>query len=322
MSSVRDIDIPPSLIPYKRRSFPYSTYDFYLVPSFSFLWPSSSSFSLNFHGEPTWHLPISCIVWTLARYLWLFSGGRSGVSCQRFDHLVTSSWEGWNLSENLQCWASYFLKCLLKKLLQKNGCNIQMPTPNVVNKMLAFEMIFRANNILPDFFVFKFFFRFSATDDKFTFSARRGGHFVVPNGKTPKNSQEKWLWINRERVGQGHYRVNNISDVIPKLFPHNQAITNFLKMIQVIPEGRCQSSEVLLSVLEWVMPGVHEGRCQSSIPLLTVSAFNLALFSSLLCFTYLLTSKYFYCFGRCRVSNVNGQCSTSTISGEVWASRR
>ena len=38
-----------------------------------------------------------------------------------------------------------------------------MLTPNAVNKVVAFEMICWANGVLPYFFIFKFFFRFSAT---------------------------------------------------------------------------------------------------------------------------------------------------------------
>ena len=68
-----------------------------------------------------------------------------------------------------------------------------MLTPSAVNKMVAFEMIFQANNILPDFFFFKLFFRFSATGDKYTFSARRGGYILVLDSKTPKNWQDMWL---------------------------------------------------------------------------------------------------------------------------------
>ncbi|CAI9303850.1 unnamed protein product [Lactuca saligna] len=39
------------------------------------------------------------------------------------------------------------------ELLQKNGCGIQMLTSNVVNKMVAFESIWRANGVPPTSFV-------------------------------------------------------------------------------------------------------------------------------------------------------------------------
>ncbi|CAI9285482.1 unnamed protein product [Lactuca saligna] len=42
------------------------------------------------------------------------------------------------------------------ELLQKHGCSIQILTPNSLNNMVAFEMIYRANDILPDYFVFLF----------------------------------------------------------------------------------------------------------------------------------------------------------------------
>lgn len=128
-----------------------------------------------------------------------------------------------------------------EELLQKNGCSIQMLTPSAVNKMVAFEMIFRANNILPDFFFFKFFFRFSATGDKYTFSTHHGGYILVLDSKTPKNWQDMWLWINHEWVGRGHYRANNMSDVTPNLFPHNHITADLLKMIQVTPDEYSES---------------------------------------------------------------------------------
>ncbi|CAI9271367.1 unnamed protein product [Lactuca saligna] len=61
-----------------------------------------------------------------------------------------------------------------EEVLQKDGCSLQMLTPNTVNKVVAFEMICRANGYVLDYFVFKFFFRFCLTSDKCTFSARRG----------------------------------------------------------------------------------------------------------------------------------------------------
>lgn len=45
-----------------------------------------------------------------------------------------------------------------EELLHHNRCSIQMLTPNMVHKMLAFEMIFWVDGIIPDFFIFKFFF--------------------------------------------------------------------------------------------------------------------------------------------------------------------
>ena len=56
-----------------------------------------------------------------------------------------------------------------KEVLHKDGCNIQMLTPNAVNKVVAFEMICRANGYLPNYFVFKYFFRFCCTSDKSRF---------------------------------------------------------------------------------------------------------------------------------------------------------
>lgn len=79
-----------------------------------------------------------------------------------------------------------------EELLCRNGSNVQMLTPSTVHKMVAFEMICRANDIVPDFF----FFRFVATGDKYTFSARRGGHNLVRDSKPPKNMQDKWLCVN------------------------------------------------------------------------------------------------------------------------------
>ncbi|CAI9290307.1 unnamed protein product [Lactuca saligna] len=69
----------------------------------------------------------------------------------------------------------FLLTDFQEEVLQKDGCSLQMLTPNAVNKVVAFEMICRANGYLMDYIVFKFFFRFCATGDKCTFSIRRGG---------------------------------------------------------------------------------------------------------------------------------------------------
>lgn len=67
---------------------------------------------------------------------------------------------------------------------------------NVVKKIVPFKMIFRAHDPLPGFYIIKSFFCFSATGDKFTFSAPRGGHVLVPDGKNVKKWHDKWLWVN------------------------------------------------------------------------------------------------------------------------------
>ncbi|CAI9297787.1 unnamed protein product [Lactuca saligna] len=120
-----------------------------------------------------------------------------------------------------------------EEVLQKEGCSIRMLTPNTVNKIVAFEMICRANGVLPDYFVFKFFFRFCCTGDKCTFFVQQGGHTLVPDGKTPKNWQDKWLWVNHGLAGSRRYRANSFADLTPKLFPHNQSVADLLKNIQV-----------------------------------------------------------------------------------------
>ncbi|CAI9279071.1 unnamed protein product [Lactuca saligna] len=122
------------------------------------------------------------------------------------------------------------------ELLQKNRCSIKMLTLNAVNKMVAFKMFCWANNILPNSFVFKFFFWSSATRDNFMFSTDRGGHVLVPNSKNPKKWQDKWLWVNRERVSYGHYRANEMSNFTHKLFPHNQVTDEILKTFQFVTD--------------------------------------------------------------------------------------
>ncbi|CAI9281731.1 unnamed protein product [Lactuca saligna] len=82
-----------------------------------------------------------------------------------------------------------------------------------------------------DYFVFKFFFRLCITGDKCTISVWRGGHALVPDGCTPKNWKDKWLWMNQELVGSGRYRANAFSDTIPKLFHHNQGVADYLKSV-------------------------------------------------------------------------------------------
>ncbi|CAI9296339.1 unnamed protein product [Lactuca saligna] len=66
----------------------------------------------------------------------------------------------------------FLLTDFQEEVLQKDGVSLQMLTPNAVNKVVAFEMICRANGYLPDYFVFKLFFRFCVTGDKYIFSVR------------------------------------------------------------------------------------------------------------------------------------------------------
>ncbi|CAI9292753.1 unnamed protein product [Lactuca saligna] len=73
-----------------------------------------------------------------------------------------------------------------EEVLQKDGYSVQMLTPNIVNNVVAFEMICRTNGYLPDYFVFKYFFRFCCIGDKYTFFVRQRGHTLVPDGRTPK----------------------------------------------------------------------------------------------------------------------------------------
>ncbi|CAI9268695.1 unnamed protein product [Lactuca saligna] len=40
-----------------------------------------------------------------------------------------------------------------EEILWRNGCSVQMLTPGVFHKIVAFEMICRANGIVPDYFV-------------------------------------------------------------------------------------------------------------------------------------------------------------------------
>ncbi|CAI9286500.1 unnamed protein product [Lactuca saligna] len=131
-----------------------------------------------------------------------------------------------------------------EEVLRKEVCSIHMLSPNVVNKVVVFEMICRANGVLPDYFVFKYFFRFCCTCDKCTFSIRQGGHTLIPDGKTPKNWQDKWLWVNHGLAGSGRYHANSFTNLTPKLFPHNQSVAGLLKNIQVTPEDY---SKVLLA---------------------------------------------------------------------------
>ncbi|CAI9281232.1 unnamed protein product [Lactuca saligna] len=121
------------------------------------------------------------------------------------------------------------------------GSSILSPPPG---KVVAFEMICRANGYLLDYFVFKYFFRFCWTGDKFMFSVRRDGHTLVLDDRTPKNWQDRWFWVNHGLVGSGRYCANTFADTTPKLFPHNQGMADFLKNIQVSPEDY---SEALLS---------------------------------------------------------------------------
>lgn len=124
-----------------------------------------------------------------------------------------------------------------EELLRRNGCNVQMLTPNAFHKMVDLKMICLANGIIPYFFVFKYYFQFGATGDKYTIYACRGGHNLVLESKTPKNWQEKLLWVNQELLGRETFQENNFSNVILKLFPYNQTTADFLKTLQVDADG-------------------------------------------------------------------------------------
>lgn len=78
-----------------------------------------------------------------------------------------------------------------EEMLWPNGYSVQMLTPGAIHKRVDFEMICRANGIVPDYFVFNFFFRCAPTNDKYTFFAHRGGHNLVLDNKSPKNWQDK-----------------------------------------------------------------------------------------------------------------------------------
>lgn len=71
-----------------------------------------------------------------------------------------------------------------------------------------------------------------------------GWNALVPDGRTPKNWQDKWLWVNQGLVRSGRYRANAFADTIPKLFPHNQGVADYLKSVQVTVEDY---SKALLS---------------------------------------------------------------------------
>ncbi|CAI9281334.1 unnamed protein product [Lactuca saligna] len=120
-----------------------------------------------------------------------------------------------------------------EEILRRSGCNVQMLTPGAVHKIVAFEMICRANGIVPNYLIFKFFFQFVATNEKYTFSARRASHDLVLDNKPPKNWQDKWLWVNQDLLGWEYHRTNALSDVTPKLFPHNQETADFLCTLHV-----------------------------------------------------------------------------------------
>ncbi|CAI9268435.1 unnamed protein product [Lactuca saligna] len=131
--------------------------------------------------------------------------------------------------------------------LKSFDARLHLPLTDFQEEVVAFEMICSANGVLPDYFVFKYFFSFCCTRDKCTSSVRRGGHTLVPDGKIPKNRQGKWLWVNHGLAGSGRYRAKSFSDLTPKLFPHNQSFVYLLKNIQVTPEDY---SEVMLSGVE------------------------------------------------------------------------
>lgn len=68
--------------------------------------------------------------------------------------------------------AGYYLSSFefLLELLYRHKVHINRLVPNGVNKIIAFEMLCRCNEIVPDLWVFRHFFRLSAssTGDNYT----------------------------------------------------------------------------------------------------------------------------------------------------------
>lgn len=77
----------------------------------------------------------------------------------------------------------------LDEMLCKNWVNIYELTPNVVTKIIAFNMRCRSQGFLPSIWVFKNFFWFSIIGDKFTLYARKNTHVLVPDGRS---SSKNW----------------------------------------------------------------------------------------------------------------------------------
>lgn len=63
----------------------------------------------------------------------------------------------------------------------------------------------------------------------------------MPDGRTPKNWHDKWIWVNQGLVGSSRYRANTCANTTPKLFPHNQGVADFLKNVQVSPDDYYES---------------------------------------------------------------------------------
>lgn len=210
VSRLRDFskifNILSSLIPYKRLSFPYSDYDFLSCSLFL----SSLTFLLCFLFLLSWRINLAPLhllqSFNYCETLTVFSGGQSGFPVVDSMILSPPPRKVGIYLKTFEARLPLPLTDFQEELLSKNGYNIQMLTPNVVNKMVAFEMICRANEILPDFYAFKFFFRFCATNDKFIFSARRGGHVLVPDGKTPKNWKTNGFTSNGNEFVMGTIR--------------------------------------------------------------------------------------------------------------------
>lgn len=145
-----------------------------------------------------------------------------------------------------------------------------MLTRNVVNKVVAFEMICRENGVLLDSFVFKFFFRLSATGDKYTFSTRRIGHVLFLDDKSPKNWKASGYGLTKiESVACTTGWTTSLTSH-PNCFPIIRLPLIFWKPFRVCLRStwrRC------LPEVGLVLLGDVGGRCSSSILLLMVIGF-------------------------------------------------
>lgn len=109
------------------------------------------------------------------------------------------------------------------KIMRHYGFIVDGLIPNVVNKIVGFEMPCWALGVLPQPWAFKYFFNSSIQSGIYTSSQRRGVNAFIVDQKAPKkNWQDRWLWVNQYMVSYGYPRRTNFSDRIPTLWGTNE----------------------------------------------------------------------------------------------------
>lgn len=118
------------------------------------------------------------------------------------------------------------------------GFSVDKLTPNVINKIVGFELICQSLDYIPTYWVFRYFFCASTNSGVHTLAKRRGNRQLISKQDNPKkNWQRQWFWVNRNLVGHGFRKTRDFPDRLPKLFGDNLVLGKHLENITVLREN-------------------------------------------------------------------------------------